>query len=342
MRPLGTGADPLSRNDQRPGARFRASAPVPRRRSSSRILALAFLASLLVAAPVLTGCTSVESTEGSSGGGAPAPAAPEFSDGDDAGGKDAPARREVVVTGTLYLTVAEPLTAANEAARIVERAGGRVDGRQEFAPRDVEEKDAYSEDLGWGYGYGPFPGGRAILELRIPSDRLTATLDELKQLGELEELALSSDDVTIEVRDLEARTGALRSSIERLLALQTAAADVADLIALESAISDRQAELESLEAQQRYYADQVSLSTIVLTLGSEESAPLDVPDSFWTGLSTGWESLLAFLGGSLVVLGVVLPWLLVLGVLGILAWAIARNVRGRRRSRIAASNDAAR
>jgi hypothetical protein len=306
------------------------------------MLALALLATLLLAAPVLAGCTSVESTEGSSGGGAPVPEAPGFLDGDDAGGKDAPAGREVVVTGTLYLTVAEPLAAADEAARIVERAGGRVDGRQEFAPREVEEKDAHSNDPGWGsgYGYGPFPGGRAVLELRIPSDRLTATLDELKQLGQLEELALSSDDVTIEVRDLEARTGALRSSIGRLLALQTAAADVADLIALESAISDRQAELESLEAQQRYYADQVSLSTIVLTLGSEESAPLDIPDSFWTGLSTGWDALLAFLGGSLVVLGVVLPWLLVLGVLGVVAWAITRNVRRRRRSRVAASSDA--
>jgi len=308
---------------------------------------------VVVAAPLLAGCGAIGARDESSGsngepgaiGGAPVQDGGDLgggesggggADGDGSGGEAPAEDRELVITGSLYVTVEDPLEAADEAAHIVERAGGRVDGRRESAPRasgsdgGTEYAPEYSyDDYGGGY-YSFGDGGGAILELRIPSARLTETLDELEALGEREELVLSSDDVTFERRDLTARISALESSVARLLALQDAAADLDDLIALESAISDRQAQLESLQAQERYYEDQVSLSTITLTLGSEDVAPIDEPDSFWTGLTTGWDALLAFLGGVLVVAGVLLPWLIVLGVLALVAWAILRRLRMRR------------
>ncbi|GAA1686042.1 hypothetical protein GCM10009792_02370 [Microcella alkalica] len=327
----------------------RAGGPLASRARRRRAGALSLAVLGVVVAPLLAGCGAIGSRDESGGvggdpgvvGEAPPLADGGGSDGEDAGG-DAPAEdRELVITGSLYVTVEDPLDAADEAARIVERAGGRVDGRRESAPRDsgtggsgdgsngAEFAPEYSYD-GYG-GYFSFgAGGGAVLELRIPSARLTETLDELAALGEREELVLSSDDVTFERRDLTARISALESSVTRLLALQDAAADLNDLIALESAISDRQAELESLQAQERYYEDQISLSTITLTLGSEDVAPVDEPDSFWTGLTTGWDALLAFVGGALVVAGVLLPWLIVLGLLALVAWAVLRGARARR------------
>lgn len=330
------------------------------------MLSLAVIA--IVAAPLLAGCGAIGARDESSGadgepgvvGEAPVQDGGDFGGGGESGGDgsgdggsgdgDSPAEpRELVITGSLYVTVEDPLEAADEAARIVERAGGRVDGRRESAPRGgsdgsggdgssgAEYAPEYSyDDYGGGY-YSFGSDGGAVLELRIPSARLTETLDDLEALGEREELVLSSDDVTFERRDLTARISALESSVTRLLALQDAAADLNDLIALESAISDRQAQLESLQAQERYYEDQVSLSTITLTLGSEDIAPVDEPDSFWTGLTTGWDALLAFLGGALVVVGVLLPWLLVLGLLALVAWAVVRRARARR---VASTSDA--
>ncbi|KRF32916.1 hypothetical protein ASG83_02540 [Yonghaparkia sp. Soil809] len=328
------------------------------RRRGRAALSLAALA--VVVGPLLAGCGAIGARDESGGsGGEPgvvgeAPVqdggdlgggAGGGADGGGSGGGEAPAEdRELVITGSLYVTVEDPLEAADEAARIVERAGGRVDGRRESAPRDAGSGDGTSsgggtefapdysvDEYGGHSGYYSFGnGGGAVLELRIPSTRLMETLDELEALGEREELVLSSDDVTFERRDLTARISALESSVARLLALQDAAADLDDLIALESAISDRQAELESLQAQERYYEDQVSLSTITLTLGSEDVAPVDEPDSFWSGLATGWDALLAFLGGALVVAGVLLPWLIALGVLALVAWAILRRARTRR------------
>ena len=232
-------------------------------------------------------------------------------DGGAFGGSDD--GREVITTGSLYVTVEAPLEAAAEAARIAERAGGRVDGRREYAPTGGDT-------------------GGAELVLRIPSSELTEVVDELQQLGESEELVLSASDVTREVRDIDSRIGALSSSVDRLLALQGSAATVEELIALETAISDRQAQLESLQSQQRSYADQVSLSTLQLTLGSEQTAPVDEPDTFLSGLQAGWDAMLAFLGGTLVVLGVLLPWLVVLGVIVLIALLGLRRARRRHKA----------
>lgn len=272
---------------------------------------------LALAATMLSGCAALSSSESGydmvadDGGGFDA-GAPSVGDGEFIS-EEAAARaddRSVITTGYLYLTVDAPLESAAEAVSITEAAGGRVDGRQEFAPQ------------------GGNAGG-AQLTLRIPAERLTATLDRLKELGEVEELQLSASDVTREVQDIDARVTALSSSITRLLALQDAAATVEDLIALETAISDRQAELESLEAQQRYLADQVGLSTITLVLGSRDVAPVTEPDTFLTGLIAGWEALVAFGSGLLVLLGVLLPWLVLLGLLGLVVLLIVRRARRR-------------
>ena len=284
---------------------------------------------LALTASLLSGCAALASSESSGdylpeGGGYDAGAPAESVDGElatDESGADFSDDRSVITRGFLYLTVDAPLEAATEAAAIAEAAGGRVDGRQEFAPRGGD-------------------AGGAELTLRIPAARLTVTLDRLKELGEVEELQLSASDVTREVQDIDARVTALRSSITRLLALQDAAATVEDLIALETAISDRQAELESLEAQQRYLADQVGLSTITLVLGSRDVAPVTEPDTFLSGLVTGWEALVAFASGLLVLLGVLLPWLVLLGLLGLAVLLIVRRAR-RRTSAAADGSDAA-
>jgi hypothetical protein len=126
-------------------------------------------AAMIIAALLLGGCAASVSESGSDSGGGwggepvpgmPAPDMPaedgDFGgDGsaDDDGPTSAPTPgdgRQVVTTGWMYLTVEAPLEAATEAARITERAGGRVDGRTEYAPRGSD-------------------AGGAELVLRIPS-----------------------------------------------------------------------------------------------------------------------------------------------------------------------------
>ena len=239
--------------------------------------------------------------EGDSGGDGGAPL--------DEGGVTSPTEdRQVIISGNVTITADDPLKASRDAVRIVEAAGGRVDGRTEYAPSEGDK-------------------GSATLQLRIPADKLTATLDKLEELGRADEVALSSSDVTVASQDLDARINALRASIERLNALIVKAKDIDDLITLESAISTRQAELESLEAEKRYLDDQVSMSTISLYLRSDAEAPKTVPGDFWSGLATGWNAFVGFWAGLLVVLGVLLPWLITLGAIAVLIILIVRRRR---------------
>ena len=226
-------------------------------------------------------------------------------DGSLADSDTASAERSYVTTGFITVTAEEPIEAAAEAITIVEAVGGRVDSRQEYAPVDGDR-------------------GSATLTLRIPATAQTATIAKLRDLGEVQDVSISSDDVTTVVQDLDGRITALRASVDRLLGLLATASDAETLVTIESSLSQRQGELESLLAQQRNLDDQVSLSTITLTLQSVADAPVENPDTFLTGLETGWGAFVGFLSGLLVLLGVLLPWLIFLAVLLGIAYIIYR------------------
>jgi hypothetical protein len=254
---------------------------------------------ILISTLALTGCSAGATYSTISDGGAPNVGAPVA----EAGSSDSSIKsdaisvdRQVITTGYVTITVTDPLDAAAEAVRITESVGGRVDGRSEYAPRGGDK-------------------GSATLTLRLPAANLTATLDKLKELGDLQEVSLSATDVTMESQDLDARINALQASVDRLLALLSSATDTDTLIQLETAISDRQGELESLESQQRYLADQVSLSTVTLNLVTEQVVADPVPDTFFSGVVAGWNGFVGFFSGLLVVLGVLLPWIVLAGII---------------------------
>jgi hypothetical protein len=212
---------------------------------------------------------------------------------------------QVVTTGWVSISVGDPVKAGAEAIEIVESHGGHIDNRSEQA------------------GTGP-ESASAQLTIRVPEDDVTETLDELKKLGTAESVSISSTDVTAQTTDLDARITAMQGSVDRLLDLMAAATDIDDLIALESAISTRQADLDSLKSQRDLLGDQVAYSTIDLQLVAAGSVPAGGPKDFWGGLAVGWNSLVAGLTGSFVALGVALPWLLVLAVLAGIALVIFR------------------
>lgn len=259
----------------------------------------AALAAVLAAGIALSGCSAGADYSGASDGGSTAERAPlavdaadTASDGEQNAAVDDQA---LVITGTVTITADDPIAASEKATAIARAAGGRVDARTEYAPRDGD-------------------AGSATLTLRVPADAVEDVRDQLKELGTVEETDFSSVDVGTQQRDLDTRITTLRASIARYTSWLADADTTADLIQLEQAIAERQNELESLEAQQRALDDKVAMSTITLQLRSVALAPPpDGPDNFWEGLVVGWNGFVAFWGGVAVALGVGLPWLVVLG-----------------------------
>ena len=217
---------------------------------------------------------------------------------------------DIIRTGYLSLSVDSPSETANEITGVVEAAGGRIASRSDYTPVDYGQPSSY-------------------LEARIPYDVLDATVESIQELGDVQEVSLNSVDVSLQKIDLDARIDVLEAAIERLIELLAEAASTSDLIAVESALSERQAELDSLQSQRDYLSDQTLFATLSISLITPANATPAEPDGFLDGIVRGWESILAFLAGTIVWAGILLPWL---GLVAVVVVAIVVVRRLRRRS----------
>lgn len=120
--------------------------------------------------------------------------------------------------------------------------------------------------------------------------------------------------------------------MDRLTALMAQAQNVSDLIAAESALSERQALLESYQQQLAMLEDQVELSSLTVSLAPAVEKVEADPAGFADGLLAGWNGLVATLNGIVIALGFLLPWLLVAAIAALVVWGVVRLVRRRRRA----------
>lgn len=175
---------------------------------------------------------------------------------------------------------------------------------------------------------------RSRLVIRVPSQFFDDVMNELGEVAELRSAKRTSEDVTTEVIDIGVRVRAQEKSIERIELLLARAQSLRNIIAIESQLARRQADLDSLKAQQAYLADQTSLSTITVFLErTEKPAVKDEKEEagFVTGLESGWAALARAATILATGLGAVLPFLVVLLLLGVPAWLLARSLVRRRR-----------
>lgn len=295
------------------------------RRSTIRLTGIAALAALTVG--LLAGCTSggggSASSAGSGGGGGSSAAFSEAKGGraPAAGGKAdlAAADQAIVRTGSLDLTAKDPVHAAEAITTIVIGAGGRVENVAEDPTGDASSS----------------------LTARIPADAFDGTLARIKREGTVRNVSLRATDVASQLTDYGVRITGLNTSITRLQNLLGKAGTTTDLVEIESTLTTRETDRERLLAQQAALKDQVSYATLAISLHEPSLARSAPPSTFLTGLAAGWEALVAVGASLLVGLGVVLPWLLSIGVLVGAALLVARAVRTAARRRKPAANDAA-
>lgn len=155
---------------------------------------------------------------------------------------------------------------------------------------------------------------------------------ELRGLGTVESAEITVEDVTAQRVDLDARIKALQTSVERLLAIMRDAKDPDALIKAEDALSERQAELESLRAQREALGDRIDYSTVDVTFIAETiggPAPKEY-QGFLGQVERGWDALVSVVGNLVLLFGLLLPWLGVLAVAGGITYGVIRLLMARR------------
>ncbi|WP_210584244.1 DUF4349 domain-containing protein [Streptomyces sp. GESEQ-35] len=267
---------------------------------------------LLAAALALTGCTGADDSGTTSDSGGDAAAAPEGlkegaagSEGDASGAKaTAPPKlsaSHIIRTASLTVQVKDVPKTLDEARTTAENAGGYVGN--ETTNRDEKGNE------------------RTRVVLRVPVEQYEEVLTDLEGAGKLLDRTAKAQDVTDQVVDVESRIKSQRASVARIRELMDQATKLSDVVTLEGELSTRQADLESLLAQQVSLEDRTSLATITLSLTETpvKKAVEDDDPGFVDALAGGWDAFVTMLRWIGVAIAAVLPFAAVAALL-VLLW----------------------
>ncbi len=174
----------------------------------------------------------------------------------------------------------------------------------------------------------PTPYASSSTTLRLDNSAVDALLRDVAGLGTVQASTRTSDDVTAEVADVDARVRNAQASLARVRALMVRATKVGEIVALEGELSKRQSDLEALEARQRTLVDQAAEATVTVRL-VDSGAPVvaESRTGFLAGLQSGWDAFTGAMVGALTVVGALVPFLLLVVPVGLVIWLVARRRR---------------
>jgi Domain of unknown function (DUF4349) len=231
----------------------------------------------------------------------------------------APVSQSIIYTANLTVDVRSAMAAAARAASYAAGAGGYTASEQAQAG-------------------GSRQRARVSLTLKVPVPGYQAALGVLGGLGHQTALSQQSVDVTQQVADVGSRVTSEQAEIAQLRGLLSRTGSVTDLLQVQQQLSNDESQLESLLAQQRALNHETTYATIsVLLVGPKPRlavAHRPGRHGFGAGLAAGWHGLAHATAWLLTAVGALLPFAVVVAVLGGLGYAgrrrLARLTRRRR------------
>ena len=165
-------------------------------------------------------------------------------------------QRQVIFTGRVVLEVDDFEAARRNLSAAAQERGGFVSDARAQLHRVDEER----------YRTG-------VVVLRVPRENFSALMERVEAGGTVVSSETSSQDVTDQLVDIEARLSSLRAERERLRTLFDRANETEDVLAVERRLSEVQTEIERLEARQQSLERRVAYSTITVELREEQPEP---------------------------------------------------------------------
>lgn len=258
------------------------------------------LAAFVLAAALLTGC-------GASGTAASSSAA-----------QDMMSSESMAAGGAESALLPEDVSTAENAQKLIYNADLELETTGFDAAQDTLQ--AAVENTGAWLEYSEMNGSsedqdrRLYYTVRVPVDNYRTFLEQAGQSGSVLSLNESAQDVTASYIDVEARIDSLEAQRERLAELAAQAETTADLLEIESQLSDVQYELESYTRQLRALDGQIAYSTVNVTLREVATLTptgITFPERLGDAFSGGWSAFVTFLQGLILTLVYLWPLLLI-------------------------------
>ena len=140
--------------------------------------------------------------------------------------------------------------------------------------------------------------------VRVPSKNFDLFLSDIsKGVAYFDNKEISSQDVTEEYIDIDARLKAKKVLESRYLELLKKANKVTEMLEIEKQLSAIREEIEAKEGQLRYMQSQISMSTITIefykTVANEGGATISYGSKIWNAIASGFNGISSFFIGLL-------------------------------------------
>lgn len=226
--------------------------------------------------------------------------------------------RAVIITADVQMHADDVATAAASIIELVSASGGHIEAR--YIVNDDPEGGTR---------------GSASITARVPPAGAEGFIAQLESIAPVDAVSQDATDVTDQLTDLDIRIENARASLDRIRALMDQATRIDDLANLEYELSNRQVNLEQLEAQKASIGNSVALATIGIRIRSTADletgppAPSDV--SILGAAKTGWRGFVEVVYSVLLVIATLWP-VIVLAFIGVMVFRWQRRRRRNRRS----------
>lgn len=218
--------------------------------------------------------------------------------------------RKIIRNGSVSVEVSSVEEALSDIKVLVEEAGGYV------------TDESVSEDQ-----YGTKSGS---IVCRVPADELDPTLAALGDLGDVEHVSISGNDITDQYFDLEVRLANQQQLEARLLELlKRPTNELDDLLAAERELARVRTEIDSLQGRKRLWDNQIAYSTISVSL--HEPGPVvpggGVLRALWRSFGRAGENFVLTVAELVALTGTIVP----IGLAALLVFWGGRKIWRRRK-----------
>lgn len=248
--------------------------------------------------------------------------------------------RKVVLNADLTIEALEFTKTCDAINAATEAAGGYVAGGYFSTPNASAYGGSYTlEDYPYTDPY--YQSRSADYTIKVPAENYTAFMAELGEAGNVTNRNETSEDITRQYVDVEARLRALRAQEARLLELMESAASLKDLLTVQEQLTEVQYEIEDYTATQKTWDDLVAYSTVTIHVYEVQRITENEPDGYGERLGAAfrqsWQNFADFFREFSIGFVYVLPGLIVLLVIVVVVLLILRRVMKKRRARAAAA-----
>lgn len=155
--------------------------------------------------------------------------------------------------------------------------------------------------------------------IRVPQENFDNLISKIKDLGEIKSINISSEDISKEYYDIQARLNSFKKQEERYLDLLNKAINVEEILKVEVELNRIRTSIEQLEGQIRFYDNRVSLATIHLNINPVKIIKNNFFYKIFNSFKEAISGFFSSINSIIIFLGVFTPWfILFLGIFWLL------------------------